>query len=186
MRGQHFKRPGYIWISADIGKGGRERWIPVLVDLVPLVEEIRSSVAPDECVIPAERWRDPGHNKIKAELTKRPASRQVVRTVVQTLGKRAGIHAQLHPHLMRHAFADHVAREAGVRNAQFLLGHATLGTTEAYIGEPTLDELTAATEGVSFLHDKRTGVLGSADQAREPREAPTGIEPVYTALQAAA
>jgi hypothetical protein len=87
---------------------------------------------------------------------------------------------------MRHAFADHVARQTGVRRAQFLLGHATLGTTQAYIGEPTLDELTAATEGVSFLREKRTGVLGSPDQARTPREAPTGIEPVYTALQAAA
>jgi integrase/recombinase XerC len=185
LQGRHFQRPGYIWVSADIGKGGRERWIPVLVDLFPLVESIRATVAPDEYVIPAERWRDPGVNKTKAALRKRPASRQAFRTVVEELGRRAGIHAHLHPHLMRHAFADHVARQAGVRRAQFLLGHATLGTTEAYIGEPTLDELTAATEGVSFLNE-RTGVLGSANPARTPREAPTGIEPVYTALQAAA
>jgi integrase len=103
-------------------------------------------VSVDEYVIPAERGRDPGVNKTKAELKKRPASRQAFRTVVETLGKRAGISAHLTPHLMRHAFADHVAREAGVRQAQFLLGHATLGTTEAYLGTPTLDELTAATQ----------------------------------------
>jgi site-specific recombinase XerD len=150
LQGRHFKRAGYVWVSADIGKGGRERWIPVLVDLLPLVEDRGARRVRH----PAERWRDPGHNKTKAALLKRPASRQAFRTVVETLGERAGIHA----HLVRHAFADHVARQAGVRSAQFLLGHATLGTTEAYIGEPTLDELTAATEGVSFLDDKRTGV----------------------------
>jgi integrase len=153
----------------------------VLVDLLPLVEEIRSTVATDEYVIPAE-WRDPGRNKSKTELRKRPASRQAFRTVVEALGERAGINAHLTPHLMRHAFADHVAREAGVRHAQFLLGHAMLGTTEAYLGTPTLDELAAATQGVSFLNE-RTSVL---DEARKGREAPTGIEPVYTALQAAA
>jgi hypothetical protein len=58
---------------------------------VPLVEEIRSSVSVDEYVIPAERRRDPGVNKTKAELKKRPGSRQAFRTVVETLGKRAGI-----------------------------------------------------------------------------------------------
>jgi integrase len=35
LQGRHFQPSGYIWISADIGKGGRERWIPVLVDLFP-------------------------------------------------------------------------------------------------------------------------------------------------------
>lgn len=63
LQGRHFKRAGYIWISADIGKGGRERWIPVLVDLFPLVEDIRATVAADEYVIPAQRWRDPGRTQ---------------------------------------------------------------------------------------------------------------------------
>jgi integrase/recombinase XerC len=181
LQGRHFKRPGWIWISADIGKGGRARWVPVLVDLFPLVEDIRRTVAPDEYVIPAQRWRDPGHNTIRADLTRRPASRQVFRTVVEILGQRAGISAHLHPHLMRHAFGDHVARYAGMRNAQFLLGHANVGTTEIYVGEPTLDELAAAIDGLSFLDSKRTPVLGSLDEARTSREAPTGIEPVNLA-----
>jgi integrase len=131
-------------------------------------------------VIPAERWRDPGANKIKVPLRKRPASRQVLRTVVETLGERAGIAAHITPHMMRHACADHVARQAGVHIAKALLGHADIGTTQAYLGTPTLDELTATTRGITFL---RTGV---PTDTRMPGEAPTGIEPVYTALQAAA
>jgi integrase len=80
LQGRHFKRAGYIWVSADIGKGGRERWIPVLVDLLPLVEDIRRTVAPDEYVIPAERWRDPGHNKTNAALLNRRPGRRSVRS----------------------------------------------------------------------------------------------------------
>jgi integrase len=36
---------------------------------------------------------------------------------------------------------DHVARHAGIENAQALLGHADVGTTQMYTGAPTLDEL---------------------------------------------
>jgi hypothetical protein len=39
--GQALPADGFIWVSADIAKGRRERWLPVLDDLVPIVEEIR-------------------------------------------------------------------------------------------------------------------------------------------------
>lgn len=52
--------------------------------------------------------------------------------------------------MMRHAFADHVARLAGVRAAQILLGHASIQTTEGYLGQPTLDELARVMTGVTF------------------------------------
>jgi transcriptional regulator with XRE-family HTH domain len=135
-----------------------------------------------EYVIPAERWRDPGANTRRMDLKLKPASRQVLRTVVMELGRRAGIHAHLTPHSMRHAFGDHVTRHAGIKNAQALLGHADVGTTQMYTGAPTLDELAAAIEGYRF-GVKRTDV---PIDPRKPLEAPTGIEPVYTALQAAA
>ena len=28
LQGRHFERLGWIWVSADIAKGGRERWVP--------------------------------------------------------------------------------------------------------------------------------------------------------------
>jgi integrase len=47
----HFQRPGYVLISADIAKGGKERWIPVMPELAPVVAEIMSSTRPNEFVL---------------------------------------------------------------------------------------------------------------------------------------
>ncbi|MEA2493096.1 MAG: integrase/recombinase XerC, partial [Thermoleophilaceae bacterium] len=134
LRGKHFERAGFVWVSADIAKGGRERWVPVIGDLVPVVTEIRAGVGEDEYVLPAMRFRDPPFNRRRLELAKRPSSSQALRTLVMEVGARAGIKAHIHPHLMRHAYGDHIARHAGMRNAQFLLGHAGIATTETYVG----------------------------------------------------
>ena len=186
LQGRHFERDGWLWISADIAKGGRERWVPVLPELVPIAREIRANLAPDDYVLPAQRWRDPGSNLNRGDLAKRPSSSQALRSSVMRLAKRAGIRAHVHPHVMRHAFGDYVTRHAGIKNAQALLGHADVGTTQIYTGAPTLDELAAAVEGVRFAQgNEQTFYLSDEDPAI-PLEAPTGIEPVYTALQAAA
>jgi integrase/recombinase XerD len=58
--------------------------------------------------------------------------------------------APISPHTMGHAYADHIAKHAGVQTAQALLGHADLGTTQAYLGAPTADELQQAVAGISF------------------------------------
>jgi integrase len=136
LQRRHFERPGWVHVSADIAKGGRERWVPILPELEAIVAEILASVDPTtydpttrtwtgEYVIPAERWRDPGRNTERMDLKLKSASRQVLRTVVMELGRRAGIHAHLTPHSMRHAFGDHVARHAGIKNAQALLAAPT-------------------------------------------------------------
>lgn len=144
LQGRHFARPGFVWISKDIGKGGRERYIPIIPELEEIVREIREHVAPDEYVLPAQRWRDPGVNRAKVDMARRPCSAQAIYYLAKRLGKRAGIPAEVHPHLLRHAFGDHIARATGnVRVAQFMLGHATLGTTETYLERPLLEEMAA-------------------------------------------
>jgi hypothetical protein len=73
-----------------------------------------------------------------------------------------------------HACAAHVARLSGdTRVAQ-------------YLGHPTLDQLASAAEGV--LSGVPTGQTfpGAGVRPANRLEAPTGIEPVSTALQAAA
>jgi hypothetical protein len=52
--------------------------------------------------------------------------------------------------------------------------------------KPILDELTVAVNGFGFLSVKRTDGRGSGEEAETADKATTGIEPVYTALQAAA
>jgi hypothetical protein len=112
-----------------------------------------------------------------------PSSRQALRTAVIELAARAGIHAYVHPHVMRHAFGDRAPTFAGIENAQALLGHADAGTTQIFTGAPTLDELAAAIRGIRFAEESEPVFYPSK---RTQLEAPTGIEPVYTALQAAA
>lgn len=176
LQGRHFQRPGFVHVSADIAKGGRERYVPVVGELGEIVAEIVEHVGWDDHVLPAQRWRDGFAKDARMDLSKRSCSSQALRTLVMTVAKRAGIKAHIHPHLMRHAFADHVARYAGIKNAQYMLGHANVGTTETYVGEPTLDELAAALRGLGFT----TGTGVREIQPGFSLEARTGIEPVPT------
>lgn len=57
LQGRHFGREGLVWVSADIAKGRRERWVPVIADLAPIVEEIRTDVGSEEYALPTQRFR---------------------------------------------------------------------------------------------------------------------------------
>jgi integrase len=177
LQGRHFRRPGFIWVSADIGKGNKERWVPVIPDLVEVFAEIAANVPNDRYVLPAQRWRDPGVNTKRLELDTRPMSPQGVYYLVGRVGQRAGIHAHTHPHLLRHAFGDHVAKGAGLLIAQALLGHSSTDTTRGtYVGKVTLDDLAAAVAHLTYGYP-------SAGGPENPLKATTGIEPVSPATR---
>jgi len=187
MQGRHFRRPGWVWVSADIGKGQKERWIPVIADLEPVWDEL-AALGDDEYALPAQRFRDPGRNRERRDYALSPASFQAIWRLVKTITDRAGIAANVTPHTLRHAYCDHVARHAGLQVAQQAMGHANLATTELYLSKPTLDELAHAMRNVTLgTHTGPERVFqGSRSRPANPVEAPTGIEPVSTALQAAA
>jgi site-specific recombinase XerD len=146
LKGRDFQRQGFVRV---VGKGNRERWVPVIADLQPVWNEIHLAVDLDDYVFPGKRWRDPGNNTIQKN-AKRPMSTDGMRKLVHRVVNRAGLNARVTPHTLRHAFGDHIARYAGIRNAQSLLGHKDIGTTQVYMNKPTLDELTAAVAGMSF------------------------------------
>ena len=130
------------------------------LDLELVVAAIRASVARDEYVLPAQRWRDPGQNRTRGDLARRPSSSQALRLLVMNVAKRAGIAAHITPHDMHHAYAEHIARHAGARTAQHLLGHADIATTQIYLAKPRLDDLRAAVKGLTVGVPTRTNVLG--------------------------
>jgi integrase len=165
-----------IWVSGDIAKGGRERWLPVIPDLADVTADIRASVGPDEYVLPAQRFRNPPINTVRQDLALRACSSQALRSLVIRVTQRAGLAEHIRPHDLRHAYAEHIARETDTRIAQHLLGHANLGTTDIYLGSPRIDDMVAAVKGATFA--VRTNVLGAAQMVQIPHKATTGIEPV--------
>ena len=152
LQGRHFEREGLIWVSPDIAKGGRPRWLPVLEELRPVVDEIRANARPQAFVIPAQR-RDPQAGEWY-DLPDQRCSSQAMWRLVRRVADRAGVEAT--PHALRRAFADMIERQAGVRVAQKLLGHATLATTEGYLSEQTLDELQGAVADIALRSSRRS------------------------------
>ena len=72
--------------------------------------------------------------------------------LVKRAGVKAGLHQPVTPHTLRHAFGDFTAKYAGLRVAQALLGHASVETTAGtYVDRVSLDEMTVAVAGFSFL-----------------------------------
>lgn len=177
LRGIHFRRPGFVWVDEHIAKGGRQRFVPVLPELAPVFDDIARTVADDEYVLPAQRWRDPGKNTKRTSLTLRPMSPQGLYYLVIRVAKRAGISEHVHPHLLRHAYGDHIAKHAGLLVAQAMLGHASVQTTrDSYVGQVTLDDLAEAISGFQFGYAPGTGPIQPVVVARE-------IEPVHSSTQ---
>jgi site-specific recombinase XerD len=158
LQGLHFARAGWILVSADMAKGGRERWVPVMVDLEPVVLEIRETTHPEHYVLPSTRWIRAGPNYLPVERPERPCDRKTIWRTVRRIGRRAGIGTTVHPHQLRHAFADRVTRLAGLHSAQALLGHASIQTTEGYLSRPSPDELVEAMAKVTLGAAPTTGL----------------------------
>ncbi len=170
LQGRHFSRPGFIWVSSDIAKGQIERYVAITEDLEPIAEDIIATVDPLHFVIPHRDTTDPGWNQNQRENPERPTAVWSIAYIVEQLGKRAGITTKLTPHLMRHAYGDNVSRYAGMKNTQALMGHASIATTEGYVGRPSLDELAVSLRGFTY-RPTRTSVPGSALSAVKPAAA---------------
>ncbi|MFW5815650.1 MAG: site-specific tyrosine recombinase XerD [Wenzhouxiangella sp.] len=107
-----------------IGKGGRER-------LVPLGEPAQ---------LAAERWLKRGRpdcaprgERVFVSCRGLALSRQAVWQRIRKHARDCGIIGDIHPHRLRHSFATHLLDHgADLRVVQMLLGHADLATTQIY------------------------------------------------------
>jgi site-specific recombinase XerD len=146
LQGRHFAQEGFVWFSADIAKGQRERWVPVLPELESIVRDLRASCAADHHVIRAYN-----NSGVRLRPPTRPVSYAALSRLFKGVARRAGITRRVHLHLLRHAFGDHVARHAGLHAAQGLMGHASVNTTAStYVERAGLDELAASVQGLRF------------------------------------
>lgn len=124
-----------------IGKGNKERWVPVgeralhLLDVY--IHNVRSHINPK-----------PGSEKI-VFLNRRGAklSRQMVFIFLKQAVADAGIKKHISPHSLRHSFATELVENgADLRAVQEMLGHESVATTEIYthISRETLRNTIAA------------------------------------------
>ncbi len=106
-----------------VGKGGRERMVPLSAAALAAVEAHLALVAPG-C-----RWLFPSRSSGEKHLT-----RVRLFQLVRELAAKADIPPErVSPHVLRHAFATHMLENgADLRSLQTLLGHSDISTTERY------------------------------------------------------
>lgn len=110
-----------------IGKGNKERWVPINSRALALVDEyihtIRSHITPQ-----------PGQQQfLFLNLRGHQLTRVAVFQFIKEAVDRAGIHKNVSPHSLRHSFATELVQNgADLRAVQEMLGHQSLSTTEIY------------------------------------------------------
>lgn len=110
-----------------IGKGDKERLVPIGEDAIKYINIYRESVRRHQIIKPG--------NEDYLFLNRRGAklTRVMVFTIIKDLAKKAGIRKKISPHTFRHSFATHmIERGADLRAVQQMLGHESITTTEIY------------------------------------------------------
>ena len=116
---------GFIRI---IGKGNKERFVPIYKETQHLIQHYYNFIRPNYC-----------NNKYTTEvifLNRRgkPLTRNMIFLIVKKLADINGIKKNISPHTFRHSFASHLLENgADLRMIQEMLGHESITTTEIYM-----------------------------------------------------
>lgn len=109
-----------------LGKGGKERVVPVGSSAVTWIKEYLSRGRP---VLAATRdtpflFVGRGGGRL---------TRQAFWKSIRSYAGKVGIHRRITPHTIRHSFATHLLEHgADLRSLQLMLGHADISTTQIY------------------------------------------------------
>ncbi|WP_350335573.1 tyrosine recombinase XerC [Coralliovum pocilloporae] len=106
-----------------IGKGGKERLVPILPVIREAVEDYLHlcpySPGPDDALFRGARGG--------------PLNPRLIQKAVERLRSALGLPDTATPHALRHSFASHLLGKGGdLRTIQELLGHASLSSTQIY------------------------------------------------------
>ena len=121
------------WLYLDvgfirvIGKGNKERLVPIGSDAVKYINIYRDNVRVHQ------RIQKGFEDMLFLNRFGKSLSRIMVFLIIKDLSAKAGITKNISPHTFRHSFATHLVEGgANLRAVQEMLGHESITTTEIY------------------------------------------------------
>lgn len=109
-----------------LGKGGKERLVPIGEQAMALLEEYLDHIRP---------LLLKGMTSPALFVTRRGKSMSRTRywQILREVAARAAIDKEISPHVLRHSFATHLLENgADLRSVQIMLGHSDISTTQLY------------------------------------------------------
>jgi len=109
-----------------LGKGGKERLVPIGEQARVLLEEYLDHVRPHLLI---------GKTSPALFITRqgKAMTRNRYWQIVKDIARQAGINKNISPHALRHSFATHLLENgADLRSVQLMLGHSDISTTQLY------------------------------------------------------
>jgi len=168
------------------GKGGKDRVIPIPPDLVEqlVALAIRDGIGSDDHLWYATRTNQHGDPRLHRE---RPVGEATFARWWRTCCDRARV-AYRNPHTCRHTYATRWLRDGGrMDTLAKALGHSSIRTTVDLYAHLATEDVAADLARVMAARDSRLRNQSDAQtRIGKPREAPSGLEPLYEALQASA
>ncbi len=120
-----FFEEGFIRV---IGKGSKQRFVPVNDHIIALIDNYRSLVRSG---VPVQKEFE---DTLFLNRRGRQISRNMVFMILKELVQKAGVKKKVSPHTLRHSFATHLLQNgADLRAIQQMLGHESITTTEIYM-----------------------------------------------------
>jgi len=130
IKNLHFTE-GYL--KTSLGKGGKEREIPVNELARQSVDKYLQVKRYDEENLLPDDYPGRGYVFVSQRRGQR-ISRHDIWRIIKKYARRAGLPGEATVHTLRHTFATHlVVNGADLRSVQLLLGHSSLATTEVYV-----------------------------------------------------
>ena len=123
-----------------LGKGGKERLVPLGEESLSWIQRYLSSARPD-------LMKGGDCRQVFVTNRRKGMTRQAFWHAIRRHAMQAGINQPVSPHMLRHSFATHLLNHgADLRVVQLLLGHSDLSTTQIYTH--------IAREGLKQIHAK--------------------------------